>query len=751
MIPLSPASIGDFSGGITDNFIDSPPNKYFKAENMLITENGKLTTIPGSEIYDVDKPQLPTGNQRINTAINFDDSLIFGSGKKLFYENGAFWTELVGPDASEAFNLGDANSYNTWGYWNKHLYLSNEAYSNILKLYLDDTSTYRLRSAGLPPIAAPILAGTAGSESYIYFFHYSYQYKVGTVTFIDRGPVVQAQILNVNAPDVNTIQITSIPVLANAAGSHYDTANIKVEIYRTISAGDVGYKVGEVTNGTTIFNDTFADSTIQANNITVYTTGGVLNNDPPPPSKAIHMANGFGWYGNVKIGNEIITNRLLQSVGDDLDSVPLTNFIDLEDEIIAVSSYLDRIIALCSNSVYLISGFYDEFGNGGLTKQRISDTFGCVSANSVVQIQQGVVFASKEGFCFTDGFNTYKITEGFNQRYRNIVQTAQQRKRIFGVYDKTDKRIWWTAQSSAGVNDDCDTTYIFDSRFGISADSAFTTAGGQQEWAPSALVFNDNGLVRADVRGYIFSHSLELTNHPKVDTLKTPNNWFQSAIKYDHITAANSFGAPEFRKFSPRVVLRAENVSNLSAQIVSMSDLGSRDRNLPIIRWDGNLVWGDPLFTWGTNSFVWGVPGFIEEMRRFNGDDLRFSYKQLQIKNAYINILESDSLTTGTVNAAAKSVTIDTYPTFTWPEGMGGYEIYFEDDNYTLGYEINIEDPETIEILDPTGSLTDGSKKWIIKGFPKGEILKLISLTMSVGPLGKTQTDFSPSSLGGNT
>jgi len=750
MLQTAPLFLDDFSGGITDNFIDCPLNKCQFAENFLITENKKLTTIPGSAIYDADKPQIPLGNQRVGALLDFNDDLLVLANTKLYFEDGSSWTEILGPDSASAFSTGDANSSYSKAEWNNHLLLTNDEYSPAIKVYKDDLGALQLRSAGLPRLATnPSLNGTAGANDYLYAFLYFYEYKVGTVTFQDFGPVREVQITGVDAPDSNQIDISSIPILTNTGGKHWDTANIKVKIYRSIAGGTTLYEVGQVNNGITIFTDTLDDSTLSTNAV-IYTEGGVLENGEPPLAKAMHVNNGAAWYGNVKIGTEIVANRVYQSVLSDIDSVPETNFVNLEDDIVAISSYLDRTIVLCRRSVYRLDGVFDEQGNGGVTYQKISDTIGCISLSSVVQVQDGVVFASEEGFAFTDGFKTFKISDGFNKRYRDFVKTDLQRKRIYGVYDRIDGRVWWSVQSGDGVSDDVDNSYILDTRYGFRADSSFTTAGNQDEWAPTATLFKDGDLIRADRRGYIFKHNDELFSHPKTDLTKTVDQWFETPIMYNYVSAATSFGNPKNRKFVPRVLLNCENISNLSAQIVSLSDIGTREREVPIIRWRGNFIWGDPLFIWGDDAFTWGTPGFVEQMRRFHSDDLRCTYKQIQVKNAFVVITESDGFDTATVDATAKTATLDNPGTNDWPTEMGGYSLHFSN-NYDLGYEILGEGLDTLTVKDDAGTLVDGSQSWEIRGFAKDEVIKLLGITILYAPLGQQQVDYDPSSLGGNS
>lgn len=79
MIETQPLELEDFSGGITDNYIDGAPNAYFEADNFIVTFNKKLYTRPGSLILSEENPQIPTGAVRIGALIPFEGTLLVQS------------------------------------------------------------------------------------------------------------------------------------------------------------------------------------------------------------------------------------------------------------------------------------------------------------------------------------------------------------------------------------------------------------------------------------------------------------------------------------------------------------------------------------------------------------------------------------------------------------------------------------------------------------------------------------------------
>lgn len=752
MYQTQPLEVKEFHGGITDNFIDNALTKYADADNFLVTVNKKLISRPGSELFDILNAQIPAGAQRVGTIIEHEDLLLVQSSKKLYNYAGTItgWATLTGPTGNDAFTAGSTTSIVSYAKWNHHLYVTNSDFAPVTKIYKDIGGIVRTRTAGLPQLGASpsvVSSGPVGTNSYIYAFAYYYSYTVGTLVFEDYGTTLQVQLADVDEPSVNAVNITAIPVLANGSNYNYDTSNIKVKIYRTISGGTVFYEIGEVTNGTLIFNDNQSDASIQ-DNVVLYTEGGVLDNDPPPLAKYIHVSKGICWYAHIKEGTEIATNRIRQSIQDDPDSCPIGNYVDVEDEITGLSSCGFIPVVFCKNSVYRLDGYFDELGGGALIAQRISDYVGCISSTSVVQTEKGVFFAGKDGFYFTDAYNVFKISEEFNDRYTDFSTTDQQKSRIFGAYDKENNRIWWSVQTSDGA--DCDKCFVLDLRWGINTMSCFTTATGSDSFAPTSILFYQKQLIRGDTRGFIFKHSQDYLSDPKVDLLKAVADWDRQEIIWNYVSCATSFGNTMIRKWVPWILFYADNRSNLSIQMISNNDVNKRRSMLTPIRFRKNLYWGDPLPVWRDDELVWNYAGLIELLFRFNAGGLRCSYKQIEITNAFVNIVASDDMTTATVDSAAKTVLLDDIVTYKWPENLIDYYIYFDNDNYANEYKIISRSDDTLVVLDPENALVSGSRKWVIKGYPKDEMLYLMGYTLHYAMFGQTQQGFDKDSLGDN-
>lgn len=738
MIPTQPFEVDQFDGGITDNYIDGPANRARFADNFVITTHKKLFTRPGSELFDTANPQIPLGAQRISTIIDFD-SLIIHSARRLYYYDSG-WVELVGPNSNPVFETGSAATQMSHTEWNKQLFVTNDDYNLPTKIYQDGSSNWQVRTAGLPDLASdPTITPGAGAASYIYAFAYEYPYTVGTLSYLDYGGVTQVLVQNAAAPDSTTVAITGIPAITNTATSNYDTANIKVGIYRTIDGGDVLYRIGEVTNGTTTFNDNFADSAITSNT-TIYTTGGIQEQNSPPLSKYVHVANGFAYYANVKLGTEEYPYRIYQSLQSNPDGVPSGFFVDLEEEITGISSYNFNVVVGTKSSIYRLDGFLDPNGNGTISFQKIKDTIGLISHNSFVQTHQGLYFAADDGFYWTDGFQAQKLSVQLNRRYKEIVNTNPQN--VYGTYDTENDRVLWAMQDKILTQNDNSVVYCMDLNFGIKPEMPFTTWSNGEDWQPSALGYFNKQILRADARGYLFKHDEDFFSDPRVDTLTTPANWERKAIVYNYVSCAYKFGSSFTRKWISRIVVTADNETNLALQINGINDDGKNTHSLQPIIFRSAVIWGDDDVVWGDPNIIWNFDGLIDEWRRFPARTLRSSYKQVQLTNAFVDIDSSETNGLVSVNSTTKVATLESAATADFPTNAVDYFISFSNDSFSKEYRITSRTNDTVTFVDGENTSETGSFSYKIRGIPKNQILDLVGYCLHVALLGKTQKPY---------
>lgn len=720
-----PFEVDDFSLGITDDAFEKDPRFAITLENFNIEPDGSIRSRPGSVVEVPGTPQIPSGVKRIGALINYDNStkLLVQSETNVYYRNPTAFATLTGPTSNPVFSVGAETNNVSYSQWNKQIFITNDGFPRPMKIYRDSGGTYRVNTSGLPDLANnPTVTPAVGANSYIYAFHYFFTYTVGSQAFEDVGPVSIVSISAAAAPNVTPVAISVIPVLSNSGGDNYATSSIKVQIYRTTNAGTTFYYVGEVTNGTTTYNDTSSDATISLNAL-LYTEGGTVDYDPTPLHKYVHIVNGIGYYGFIKSASVEYPFNLRQSIPGNPSACPVDFEIELEDEITGIGSVNSTPIVLCKRHVYRLDGNFDEFGRGGIKASRISDTAGCVSHLSVVSAEGRIFWAGTDGFYSSDGYVVQKISDKINARYKTIIDESSDTKRIYGKFDEENRRIYWALQASS-TSPENDTIINLDLRWGIRPHSTFTTYVGES-FLPSCLEMFNGSLYRADNSGYIYYHDSDVYTDPEVNTSAAATAWEEETIRWEYESCSINFGSSFYRKMPTRILLTARNISNTSIQISTIDDDGKRERDLKIIRWRRNFIWGDVNFTWGSTDCVWKSLGVIEQWRRFPARGLRVSYIRIKISNGYSVISNSDTIGQAVFDGTAKTATLVNAATNDWPTGAVGYAISTEQDDYVAEYTVNTRADDVLTYTSALGAISNGTKKWLLKGYKKGEPLNL--------------------------
>lgn len=750
-LPTQPLEVRDFSLGITDYFIDGDPRAAEVMDNLFLTPNMKAKTRWGSVAVN---DQLPLGQSRITKITQLGAEIIPFQHRHAYYDDSGVWTEIFGPTAGFFMPAGDSNSIIQTTEWQEQLLVTSDAFCSPQKLYKDGAGDFQVRNAGLPTLPAgfSVTSPSGSGSSYLYAAHLSFSYAVGTVTYLDRGPVyyygtaVQGGAINGG----NSVTV-SLPT-TYATPENWDTAAWKIEIYRTADAGDVYYKIGEVTFGTSSFVDNFDDATIQATGETVYTTGGIYSNDTPPKAKYVHAVNDFTYWAHIKEGLEVRSTEIRQSKAGDPDSVPAAFVSYTELPIRGVSSCFDRPVVLCDRYIYRIDNYIADDGSGGMLLRRIDDKAGCVSSQSIVQTPFGLFWAGEQGFYWTDGFRVTCVSDHLNKTYHSLVTTSTRQSRIVGTFDPNNQRVIWAVSINDG-NSEPDKVFTLDLKFpfipdGVRKGGTFTTMTGGDSFRPTQLLRIGNYFYRGDTRGYIFKHGEEYLTDPKVNTLLPTASWGTQVIEHTYSSCFLDFGSKFYRKWVPRILISADNTTNLSLAISSSNDNNRVTGNLKPIRYKNNISWGDSLPLWGDPSALWNVQGLIEEWRRFPAGGLRCNYKQITLTNALVQIVDSSLLGLATVNPVANTATLG--GSYQWLPDILDYYISFAHDNYTQQFKITGRTNTTVTYEDTLGAdpSVAGNYNWILKGKPKGEILLLHGYVIHWAYISKSHTPFSSASLG---
>lgn len=757
-LDTQPLEVNDFSLGITDFYIDGKPQESQVMDNLYVTSNKKARTREGSTI---EYPQMPLGSIRVNKMSRLNQLNLFFQNQRAFFWDTSLpdpdWTEVFGPNGTNKFfpvNTGPMVISDS--VWRNHLLFAEEGYSYPQKFFVDDAAEKKVITAGLPAIEVPpILAASDDTHKYLYAFCYRYTYNNLNFEHVTLGPYYMTPQVFVSG-EVGPGEETEITLNWTLSDTqNWDYTNFEMDIYRTVNGGNAFYLVATVANGTTTYEDDTTDGNLVLGE-TAYFNGDGINyvksHDTPPQCKYVHIVNDSGYYANITDESGNVDPTLIrQSRPGVIDGVPTGNYANTEQPIGGLSSIFDRPLVFCDEYIYRVDGFYDAFGNDGMRLIKIEDTAGIVSNLSIVRTPIGIFWAGRQGFYWSDGLNVRLITPHLPKSYANWTLNETKQKRIVGTYDKAEQRVKWTI---AGETNEVDSVLVLHLKFtdtSVSVHPCFTTLSGAESFVPTYIMQVGKDMFRGDSRGYVLRHNEDFAVDPRIDVESEIENWEENAIVYTYKSTFLDFGSKFYRKWVPRILISASNTTNLSLAISSSNDNDRIIGELKPIRYTANITWGDTFPLWGDATAVWAMQGLIEEWRRFPAGGLRCNYKQITFMNANTEIVTSELLGLGNTNPTLKTVTVDELP-----ENIVGYFISFklpwetELDYYSKQFEIVSSNATTLTYKDEAdaGPVLPGNYEYIIRGYPKGQILELNGYVIHWAYISKSHTPFSTSSLG---
>lgn len=699
-------SVTDFSKGVSDYIFRMNPSLAEKMVNFQVLPDSSIEVRNGSDFYDQSKPLWMA--ERIAKLYRIGGEMLAFGGQQIHTKS----SELLGPSDNKLFFSGsDSTRFSIQKLGNNH-YVSNTEQDRPIKMYIDKNNMLKAQTAGLPTIpfagqSAPSVAPLSGTGSsvYTYAIAISYEYQSGGRTYKDVS--TPYRFIGKDLPELNgatSTKVTNLPVISNTPELNFDVTNLKIEIFRsTRSSGDVLYKLGEVSNGTTFFDDANEDSDI-INGQTLYTSRGIKPNGTPPLAKFLVESNSCIFYLNIK-GNP---QRGYQSIQHDGDSVPSDYTFSIDSDITAGGSVNDRLCVFSKEKSFRIDGLLDEYGNGSLIPENISEEVGCISHGSVVQTQNGIYYFSQDGVYFTDAYKTVKISDQLDKTYSKVIENPEA---IQGAYDRYDKRVYWTYK---GQDTDADSILIYNER-----SKGFYHLAGGKSFAPSAILFTDE-LIRADKRGYLFKHSKDLYTDIEINTNTPISEWRRTAIIYSYKTVAWDLGHSDSFKWVTMMAISGRPNTNIDLQVRSFNEGQQNFLDLTPTEFRPEFEWGDETFEWGDENFLWDTVEFFNASMKFPASGLRVKHRQLEITNALVEIKKSTENADSYISVNSTTKTASTQSAqylFGKQNSYDGYIIEIEGEEYL----VKSSSETSLLLEDLRSTLQTGTYPYIIKGYIKGQ------------------------------
>jgi hypothetical protein len=221
----------------------------------------------------------------------------------------------------------------------------------------------------------------------------------------------------------------------------------------------------DVTGGATITSGNQFD--VEMYNTTLFATNGVnapvkwvtgdtanVASVPTGLTKAkyVKQFNNYLFYANVTVGGLNYPTRLYWSALRDPTSFDSADWLEVSkddgQEITGLRVLSDRLVVFKDKAIYNVFFTGDSdipftLPGGG----KANSAVGCISSNSIQEVENGLVFLSSDGLYYYDGMNAYKISDKITETLMGY-NTTQLSKASSLVYKK--KSQYWLALPSSG-------------------------------------------------------------------------------------------------------------------------------------------------------------------------------------------------------------------------------------------------------------------------------------------------------------
>jgi hypothetical protein len=649
----------------------------------------------------------------------------------------------------------------------------------------------------------PYFVPSVSNVSYAYFWTDRYTVGLNGIQYLVQSTPVQSQVTEVAVSNpvglllssptpllypsvINAAtrgnKIDGLPVLTNDGTTNYDIENVMINIYRTIDGGQTYYFLAQLPNGTTSYldqtNDTIqgGDGTpgLQNTGLTMYTTGGVVGSDQPPICKFTHLFSGTSYYAGINDNGQFFPQQIRQTIQFAPDWAPATFSVNLDDDVMGLSSTKANVIAFCKNSTYRLSGGFNQTGQGAITYDRIADSVGSLNSKGIVKTEIGVFWPGNDGFYYTDGYQVIKISLELDKTYLSLTSSDKQQRSIYGAYDKATRRIWWSMQTS-GMDADNSIVYVFYLNFGIKPSGVFTTVSNGKLLQIASLTFLAGQGYFGDAVGHVLKTDENQKydySHDDITGPETDPTYINAAIPYNWTSSAISLGTTARRKYFTKAHVVGKNEGNVSAQIAVIKDLnqtGAGPLKMAPINYVENVTWGTPTCIWDTPGPVWKEDGKMDLWRRFPARSLRSDFMQLQFTPSFGVIYASKSgmygqeegpppagviISNNGTNFMATLQNTGPHTAQGFFDDVVGCFLQLAKDKYVAQYKIIGVDGPDLTILDTSpGTLVVNlllPYHWQIVGYKKQQRPQLQSVQLAYSMTGDTNQSYGgPLSSGG--
>lgn len=267
-----------------------------------------------------------------------------------------------------------------------------------------------------------------------YYYQVTYEWTDASGNIIRSAPSVPVNITTTGSTSTITINIPTLRL-------SYKTG-VKIQIYRWSAAQEIYFQITSIVaptlNNPTVdsisFVDTLADSSIEGNN-KIYTNGGVVENIAGPACTALSLFDTRLWLIDAEDKNLLwFSKQVIEGTPVELSDLftffvaPSTGSQGSSGPMTALSPLDASLIIFKKDTIYYIQGIGPDntgVNNAYTNPIYITSTVGCTNQNSIVIMNDGLMFQSDKGiWLLTHAFGVTYIGAPVEAYNSSIVTSA---------------------------------------------------------------------------------------------------------------------------------------------------------------------------------------------------------------------------------------------------------------------------------------------------------------------------------------
>lgn len=309
-------------------------------------------------------------------------------------------------------------------------------------------------------------SGSSDWNEYAYTAVYEWLDEAGNWHRSEPAPPVTFGVTGSQNNATITFRVKCLPLTAKSDGLNQERRLMRIAIYRTLANSPERFYRVDNPEQSTYQNDrglaalevvdTKSDAQLQAAGYGfLYTFGGVLENHPAPPARALALWKNRLWLASGDDPRAVwFSKQFVRTEAPGWNPILQVRLDEDAGDVVAMHPLSGSLLIWTATRTYYLTGEppVDTGADNRLVGPELtSDAIGCLDPRSVVTFPGGVLFLGQPGFCLVQNVQSPPTFVG-----APVKETTAQFPVCRGaVHDAARSRVLWVMRSTNGTDAVC--------------------------------------------------------------------------------------------------------------------------------------------------------------------------------------------------------------------------------------------------------------------------------------------------------